>query len=324
MIRTFICFVAVAMAVVAAEPTVAPEPTVVAEPAAVAEPTAIAEPAVAAEPTAIAEPAVAAEPTAIAEPVAVAEPTIATDSTVLAPGGSVTANSRTTISVAGIPGSAVTLAPGSALSATTAADGALVLDLARGQIELNLPGHGSYPTVQVDAAYAHVTVTGTIFQVERGERRDDFVALIAGKLTVTHRRAVAKALSERGEDQIELTSRQGVAVGPNGLGSVVRLQAQPRLAEPSSLLEQALAGLGLGFAPMSGTDGAVGTTPEDLTAALSAETTAAVTAAVTTAVEEAIAGSISAMIEAEVVDAVLGGSSGPGSLGSPPPPPAGF
>jgi len=267
MIRTFICFVAVALAVVAAEPTV------------------------------------------------------------LAPGGSVEATELTTISVAGIPGSVIILAPGSALSATTAADGALVLDLARGQVELNLPSHGSYPTVQVDAAYAHVTVTGTIFQVERGERRDDFVALIAGKLTVTHRRAVAKALSERGEDQVELTSRQGVAVGPNGLGSVARLQAQPRLAEPSSLLEQALAGLGRDFAPMSGTDGAIGTvgaTPEDLAAALSADTSAAVTAAVTTAVEEAIAASISAMIEAEVVDAVLGGSSGPGSLGTPPPPPAGF
>ncbi len=259
--------------------------------------------------------------------VAVVLAATAAEPEVLAPGSAVTTTTLTSFTVAGIPGAVVTLAPGSALSATTAADGTLVLDLARGQVELDLPGRGSYPTVQVDGAFAHVAVTGTIFQVERGERRDDFVALIAGKLTVTHRRSVAKALSERGEDQIELTSRQGVAVGPNGLGNVVRLQAQPRLAEPSSLHEQAVAGLGLGFAPMSGSDGAAGTVgamSEDLTAALSADTSAAVTAAITTAVEDAIADAISSMIEAEVVDAVLGGSSGVGSLGAPPPPPAGF
>ncbi len=135
------------------------------------------------------------------------------------------------LDLAKAPETAIYLAPGGTLRIQEQGDRCLVL-LDEGAAQLDVRNRGQYASIHVIGASADVKVTGTLFIVERGQESNDFVALIEGKITVSLREEVRRALPDQADSTIELVSRQGIAVGVGGLGQIISLPAQPRL--PSS------------------------------------------------------------------------------------------
>ncbi len=123
------------------------------------------------------------------------------------------------------PGSRVTLS-------TEAGDKAgrerLVVQLDQGAARLDLSGTGPWQDVRVRGAALDITVTGTLFMVERVERDADYVSLIKGNLSVGLRRSVADALNQ--QRRVDLDSRQGVGGSTSGgLGEPTSVGTAPVL-----------------------------------------------------------------------------------------------
>ncbi|MBA3847686.1 MAG: hypothetical protein H0X45_13725 [Planctomycetes bacterium] len=108
----------------------------------------------------------------------------------------------------------------------------LVVQLDHGAARLDLTGTGPWQDVRVRGAALDITVTGTLFMVERVERDADHVSLIKGRLSVGLRRAVADALNQ--QRRVDLDSRQGVGGSTSGgLGEPTSVGTAPVLAPGS-------------------------------------------------------------------------------------------
>ncbi len=105
----------------------------------------------------------------------------------------------------------------------------LVVQLDHGAARLDLQGTGPWQDVRVRGAALDITVTGTLFMVERVQRDADYVSLIKGHLSVGLRRAVADALHQ--QRRVDIDSRQGVGGSTaTGLGEPSSLRSAPVLA----------------------------------------------------------------------------------------------
>lgn len=131
------------------------------------------------------------------------------------------------IALAGAPGSLVYLAPGSRLR-LEGASGSLRILLEAGTVQVSIADKGAWKDIHVVGAALDVAVTGTLFVVERGQADTDYVALIAGKVSVSLKREVAELLGQGGS--VELEGRQGLeGSAAGGLGGVDTLVARPQL-----------------------------------------------------------------------------------------------
>lgn len=137
------------------------------------------------------------------------------------------------------PGITVVLAAGSdgvfQIENDAAGGRILVLELNRGAVQVDVRDRSPYAGVRVRGAAADVTVTGTLFTVERVRRDADYVALVRGTVKVGMRPAVAKAAGRPEGEEIELRERQGVAADATGLGTPEPLSARPQVALPAGL-----------------------------------------------------------------------------------------
>jgi hypothetical protein len=104
----------------------------------------------------------------------------------------------------------------------------LVLSLEQGAVQVEVGARGPYAGVRVRGAAVEVSVTGTLFIVERRNRETDFVALINGRLRVGLRNEVARTVGRN--DAIDLTDRRGVSADTGrGLGTGMVLDNRPQL-----------------------------------------------------------------------------------------------
>ncbi|HYE05125.1 MAG TPA: hypothetical protein VEL07_06315 [Planctomycetota bacterium] len=139
----------------------------------------------------------------------------------------------TRIALTGFARGWLDLRPGSrATLSTEAGDKAgrerLVVQLDQGAARLDLSGTGPWQDVRVRGAALDITVTGTLFMVERVQRDADHVSLIKGHLSVGLRRAVADALNQ--QRRVDLDSRQGVGGSTSGgLGEPTSVGTAPVL-----------------------------------------------------------------------------------------------
>jgi hypothetical protein len=136
------------------------------------------------------------------------------------------------VALTAVPGSTLTLGPGAALRLVEEFEEGkgrhLVIELARGALQLDLAGHGDYLDVHVRGAALDVRVTGTLFVVDRIRRDADYVALVQGKVKVGLRKEVAEALGKKQE--VDLSPRQGVGgTTGGGLGGVDGLNNRPQV-----------------------------------------------------------------------------------------------
>lgn len=147
------------------------------------------------------------------------------------------------------PGITAILAAGShgRFAIETRADGAreLVLELARGAVQVDVADRGPYAAIRVRGAAMDVRVTGTLFVVERPRQDADYIAMVRGKVVVGLRPEVARATGRGGE--IELLERQGLSADTaNGLGQPTALSARPQIALAAGL-RAAIADQGAGI-----------------------------------------------------------------------------
>jgi len=145
----------------------------------------------------------------------------------------------------------------------------------------------------------------------------DYIALIEGRVKVSLREEVAKALG-REAPPVELNGRQGLEASlTNGLGSVAALSSQPVLptgGETRSVRSQGTEGKGV---PWSGdTPGATGpTTPAP-------SVTGGVTEQVRDSVVQSVSTTVTQQVQNQVQETVIQTITSPAPLGTPPGPPA--
>lgn len=209
------------------------------------------------------------------------------------------------------PGSHLILRPGTELTLRVRQDGAaqrLVVALASGAVQVSIDDKGPYGEVSVVGAAVEARVVGTLFVVERA-RDSDYVAVVRGKVGVRLRQEVADALAGGG-GEAELGARQGIAGGPDGLGSPQTLTTRPQLTKPGSVQEQ------------GATPGGEGTwdVDEALTVIDAAPPidSGDIVSDIAEAVSDAMADAIDAQVTHEIVLQTVGGT---GLLGLPPGPP---
>jgi hypothetical protein len=122
----------------------------------------------------------------------------------------------------------------------------LVLELARGAVQVDVADRSPYAAVRVRGAAMDVRVTGTLFVVERPRQDADYIAMVRGRVQVGLRPEVARATGRSGE--IELLERQGLSADTaNGLGQPTALSARPQIALAAGLraaIADQAAGLG--------------------------------------------------------------------------------
>lgn len=136
------------------------------------------------------------------------------------------------VALAVAPGSTLTLGPGAALRLSEEHEEGkgrrLIIALDRGAVQVDLVGKGEYLDVHVRGAALEVTVTGTLFVVDRIRRDADYVALVQGKVKVGLRKEVADALGKK--QDVELSPRQGVGgTTGGGLGGTDTLGNRPQV-----------------------------------------------------------------------------------------------
>lgn len=144
-----------------------------------------------------------------------------------------------------LEGSSITCAPGTALTMVEERVDAgtdLVIDLEDGAVQVDVLARGPYAHVRVRGLASDVTVVGTIFLVQRVAKDRDYVAQVEGTVRVRPR---------TGDATVELTSREGVTVGLDGLDRVDLLLTRPQLT-PERLAQGDLRRQGLTPDPAGG------------------------------------------------------------------------
>jgi hypothetical protein len=122
-----------------------------------------------------------------------------------------------------LDGSSITCAGGTALTMVEERVDAgtdLVIDLEDGAVQVDVLARGTYAHVRVRGLVSDVTVVGTIFLVQRMAKDQDYIAQVEGTVRVRPKNADAT---------IDLTGRQGVAVGIARLDAVDLLLTRPQL-----------------------------------------------------------------------------------------------
>jgi hypothetical protein len=144
-----------------------------------------------------------------------------------------------------LDGSSITCAPGTALTLVEEQVGSgtdLVIDLEDGAVQVDVLARGPYAHVRVRGLVSDVTVVGTIFLVQRVAQDREYVAQVAGTVTVRSR-AVGTS--------VELTEHHGVGVSLVGLDPVDLLLSRPQLT-PERLAKGDLRSQGLAADPSGG------------------------------------------------------------------------
>ncbi len=232
---------------------------------------------------------------------------------------------RLTLSAA--PATSLTLAPESSLSLEEH-DGKLLVSLLSGTVQADVKDKGPYATVHVTGAVFDVGVTGTLFLVERVKGDTDYIALIEGRVKVSLREEVAKALG-REVAPVELSGRQGLeASAGSGFGAVAALASRPSLptgGEPRSVRAQGVEGGGTDWttdtAPVVDTPPPVVDAPTPVVVP-SEVIAASITEQVRQAVVQDVSTSVSEQVQQQVQEAVIQTVVAPAILGRPPGPPA--
>jgi hypothetical protein len=221
------------------------------------------------------------------------------------------------LALVGAPGSAVELAPASAATFLVE-DGRIVIALASGRVQVDLPDRGPWAGLIVRGAALEAQVTGTLFLVERTRKDADYVALVRGALKVGLRREIALALGRAASDAIELRSRQGAAGSTaGGLGSAEALSSRPQLLSAASLRDQALVP-DPAASSWSGDPAQAGPMPDPV-ALMVQQTINDVAQQVAAEVANAVAEDVRQQVVQQVVETVVGTT--PGALAGPPGPP---
>jgi len=237
------------------------------------------------------------------------------------------------------PATVLTLAPDSSLSLEEQ-EGQLRVSLLSGAVQAEVKDKGPYAAVLVTGAVFDVRVTGTLFLVERVKGDTDYIALIEGRVKVSLREEVAKALG-REVAPVELSGRQGLeASAGSGFGAVAALTSRPTLptgGESRSVRRQGVEGGGITeAAPTSVADApapvaeapvpVVVDTPVPVVVAPVIVPTDLIAASVTEQVRQAVvqdvSTSVSTQVQQQVQDAVVQTIVAPAILGRPPGPPA--
>lgn len=144
-----------------------------------------------------------------------------------------------------LPSSTVTLAAGGCVRFSTSPDGKILLaDLDRGAAQFSIGGLGTYAGLVVRGAACEVTVTGTLFNMERTGEDADYLAMIHGRVKVKLKEALAKALNQPHE--VDISDRTGLAMNAkSGFGKTEALRNRPQVDGPQGkwvpLHDQAMA-----------------------------------------------------------------------------------
>jgi hypothetical protein len=218
------------------------------------------------------------------------------------------------VTLAKAPKTRLYLAPDSSISIAEK-DGGVIVSLLTGTIQADVEDKGPYQDLHVTGAVFDVRVTGTLFLVERVKADTDYIALIEGRVKVSLREEVAKALG-REAPPMELNGRQGLEANlSGGFGSVASLTSQPVLpsgGDSRSVRNQGSDGTG---APWSGDVPEVKGGP-------SPSIGAGVTEQVRETVVETVSNNVTQQVQNQVQETVIQTITSPAPLGAPPGPPA--
>jgi hypothetical protein len=163
-----------------------------------------------------------------------------------------------------IGGAAVELAPGTQVGARTRADGAVVLDLARGRVDCEVEPRPHRAPFAVQAGDVAVEVVGTIFSVER-EEGDVRVRVTRGvvRVAAVGRPAVRVAAGEswaRSDAPATAVAHAGPASGDRGAPATAVAHAAPASGDRSATTggRELAAGPGRGGAGSPASGGGAG------------------------------------------------------------------
>lgn len=122
----------------------------------------------------------------------------------------------------------------------------LVLDVNRGVVQVDLPNRGPWRELRVHGGAMDVHVLGTLFMFERVKRDQDYLAMVHGKVRVNLVAAIAQALGQ--DPNLEIEGQRGIGAGAGGFGGVDQLAGRPQIAAAAAarlgLQSQGLGGNG--------------------------------------------------------------------------------
>lgn len=220
------------------------------------------------------------------------------------------------VTLAKAPKTRLYLAPESSISIAEK-DGGVIVSLLSGTIQADVEDKGPYRDLHVTGAVFDVRVTGTLFLVERVKADTDYIALIEGRVKVSLREEVAKALG-REAPPMELNGRQGLEANlSGGFGSVATLTSQPVLpsgGESRSVRSQGTEGTGTSWSGDSPDVKSTGNPSPSIGAGVAEQ--------VRGTVVETVSNNVTQQVQNQVQETVIQTITSPAPLGTPPGPPA--